>query len=150
MMEKSKVIVLWGKGDRGKTTTLNLLIKKLLPLSSKTLAGKISCSITENSWIVLEYNGKTIGIITAGDDAKSLDDYFSEITTPCDIYVCASRTKGSSCKYIENRFSGHIIMWQEKCSITEWSGTTAALKNLQDDANEKQACGLIDAINALI
>ncbi|MDD5924294.1 MAG: hypothetical protein PUC88_05860 [Clostridia bacterium] len=146
---KSKVIVLRGKGNKGKTTTLNLLIKKLVSLPTKILDGAISDSITDDSWVVLKYMGKTIGIITVGDDAKSLDKYFSRITISCDIYVCAARTKGSSCQYIENRFSGCIIMWQEKWSITEWSGTTELLKDLQNDANEKQASALIDAINAL-
>ncbi len=148
-MKESKAIVLRGKGSRGKTTTLNILIENLLPLSSKIIRQSKNDG-TDDRWIVLEYMGKTIGITTKGDDKKSLEEFFACNKELCDICVCASRTRGSSYRYIIDTFYDSIIMWQEKWGVTEWSGTTLALKDLQDNANKKQAAALIDAIDALL
>ena len=149
-MDKPKVIVLWGKGQRGKTTTLNLLIEKLISSGAAVLRGAPASNPEINCWVILEYQGRKIGIITAGDDEKTLDYYFRKLCIRCDVYICASRTKGSSCQYIKNRFQDHLIVWQEKWSITEWSGTIPAeLTQLQNDANEKQMLGLIDTIHAI-
>lgn len=146
-MNKPKIIVLYGKGHCGKTTTLNLLIEKLISSDAVVLGGMPASNPEENCWIVLEYQGRRIGIITVGDDGKILDDYFHKLSTDCDIYVCASRTKGSSCKYITDTFPS--ILWLEKWSVSQEGNTTASLKKLRSDANEKQAWGLITAINAL-
>ena len=149
-MDKPKVIVLWGKGQRGKTTTLNLLIEKLISSGAAVLRGAPASNPEINCWVILEYQGRKIGIITAGDDEKTLDYYFRKLCIRCDVYICASRTKGSSCQYIKNRFQDHLIVWQEKWSVgIEGSRKTSVEDDLRKDANEKQVKGLIRTIDTL-
>lgn len=151
-MKNAKVIALWGKGGTGKTTTLNILIDRMKSISRLVDIGKISVAPKDN-WAIFEYKGKMVGIVTAGDDGNVLKEGFKELDQKCelcDVYVCATRTKRSSCKYIESEFPDSNIMWQRKWSITIENGSMASLKKLQDDANKKQASALIDAIDALL
>lgn len=143
-----KVIVLWGNGGIGKTTTLNLLIEKLSKIGTM-IDGKIAKKPTDNTWAVFDYNGKRVAVITVGDDYAILDKYFKKIKTDCDIYVCASRSKGSSVDYIRNRFANGYIMWQRKWNISEEHGKLNSFSNLIDLLNEKQVEGLIETINLM-
>ena len=98
-INNSKAIVLWGRENTGKTTTLNLLVYKLINIGANVLFGNFSRTVlinnylTANHYAVFEYDSKKIAVITAGDNDKTLDDYFSKIDCDCDIYVCACRTK---------------------------------------------------------
>lgn len=148
-MKKSKAIVLFGRANTGKTTTLNLLIDKLTSkYGATTLMSIPSANANNDKAIAVKYNGLNIAIITEGDHANALDYYFGKIIE-CDIYICASRTKSSSVEYISNRFLGNYIMWQEKWSISEQNLTSPVLKTLQDEANDLQAEALIKAINSI-
>lgn len=147
----SKLIVLQGKGNRGKTETLNLLIRKLCDLFGAALINPpMKPGLNENNDALLFYNGKRIGITTVGDDSGILEKSLSSLGSNCDLYICACRRRGSSKAYLEDRFSGHIIMWQDKWSVLEWSGTTAGLRGLQSKANDLQAHALVDAIDTMI
>lgn len=140
-------IVLWGKGNKGKTRTLNLVIQKLLNDFRATLVDGIpSSDIKSDSRVVLKYHGKKIGVITHGDDKEILGKGFNSLPNDCDIYICASRTKGSSCEYITTRFSQCMILWEENWAVTEENAPVPFLEYLQNKANETQAIGIIEAI----
>lgn len=152
----SKAIVLWGRENTGKTTTLNLLIYKLINIGANVLSGNFSSTalinnyLTENHYAVFEYDSKKIAVITAGDNDKTLDDYFSKIGYDCDIYICASRTKGSSCNYIKTLFSDNNILWIEKYSAT-WNSKKifSYLKEFQYCSNETQALDILKIIHII-
>ncbi len=148
-MEKSKLIVLWGRGSIGKTSTLRKLINTLLDAGAVQLSGSPSDEGKGDCWAVLEYKGRRIAVITAGDSANDLEWYFKKVTVVCDVYICASRSRGGTCKYLEERFAGHDIMWQAKWSITQQSNDTKILDMLRSQANQAQAAGLLAAIESL-
>lgn len=87
-----------------------MLINKLINIGADVLFGNVSSAVlsnnylTENHYAVFEYDGKKIAVITAGDNDQILNNYFSKIDFDCNIYICASRTKGCSCNYIKTRF----------------------------------------------
>ena len=141
------VIALWGKERRGKNQTLNLVIHKLINSFHATLIDGIPPSdIKADSHVVLEYNGKKIGIITNGDDGKILEKGFCLLPNDCDIYICASRTKGGSCDYILTHFPQNKILWEEKWAVTGESTSMPCLDYLQNKANDIQALGIVEAI----
>lgn len=155
-INNSKAIVLWGRENTGKTTTLNLLVYKLINIGANVLFGNFSRTVlinnylTENHYAVFEYDSKKIAVITAGDNDKTLDDYFSKIDCDCDIYVCACRTKGCSCNYIKTLFSENNILWIEKYSVTGNSKNIfPCLKAFQYCANETQAGDILKIIHIL-
>lgn len=149
-MKSGNVIVLWGRGSKGKTQTLNLVIQKLLSNFHATLLkGTLSSNIENDCCIVLKYKNRKIGIITNGDDGKILESKFALLPDDCDIYICASRTRGSSCEYINTRFSQNAILWQEKWSVTGGENYVDCLEQMQKQANDMQALGIIEAIDLL-
>lgn len=148
ILSNKEVIVLWGKGDRGKTTTLKLLIEELINLGAKKIDGGDS-NLTNDIWAILEYKNKKIGIVTVGDDQQSLKKYFDKLNNECDIYICASRTKGISCDYIKTHFTDSVIIWQEKLSITV-ENKSVDLTRLQDLANKAQVSVLIETIERYV
>ena len=149
--QNAKLIILQRKSNRGKTETLNLLIRKLCDLfGAAPITRTQNTGLNENNEAVLTYKKSKIGITTVGDDAGILEKSLSNLGSDCDLYVCACRRRGSSKDYLEDRFSGHIIMWQDKWSVLEWSGATAELRSLQSKANDLQALALVDAIHAML
>lgn len=147
-------IVLWGKGNCGKSTTLNLLIRKLLNDGAVRLAGNVAPT-PEDSWAVLRYHNaigiKTLGIITAGDSGSSLEFYLNKVEEAgrsCDAYICASRTRGSSCRYLKERF-GNRILWQEKWSVSGENIAALGLSKLQNKANYAQVNGIMAMLDMI-
>lgn len=127
--EKKVVIALYGPGRKGKTTTLNLLIKSLGGLEG-----------TEDRRLRLTYGGKRIAIATYGDDEWQLNKnikFFDEKS--CDIYITATRTKGDTKKVLKKYAKTDII----------WIGKNYS-DSLHDLINEAQAKELHAFIDLLI
>ena len=127
--EKKVVIALYGPGRKGKTTTLNLLIK--------SLGGPEE---TEDRQLRLTYGGKRIAIATYGDDEWQLNKnikFFDEKS--CDIYITATRTKGDTKKVLKQYAKTDII----------WIGKNYS-DSLHDLINEAQAKELHAFIDLLI
>lgn len=130
--EKKVIIALWGPGGKGKSTTLNLLIK--------SLGGPEG---TEDRRRRLTYGGKRIAIATYGDDKWQLQrnvDFFNEES--CDIYVTATRTSGGSVVELEKfeKKIGAEIIWISKSSSTSY----------QELINERQAETIKDVLDSVI
>ena len=127
--EKKVVIALYGPGRKGKTTTLNLLIKSLGELEG-----------TEDRRLRLTYGGKRIAIATYGDDEWQLNKnikFFDEKSY--DIYITATRTKGDTKKVLKKYAKTDII----------WIGKNYS-DSLHDLINEAQAKELHAFIDLLI
>lgn len=145
---KPKVIALWGKESRGKTHTLNLVAVLLkLNRGATIIQGEIPADLSEDSIYIIEYHKKKIGIVTCGDDGKTLSKAFGGIDNNCDLYICATRTKDSSVEFARNEF--YNILWVEKWSITTENCELNHMDELRQKANELQAMGIIDIIDAI-
>lgn len=106
-----KFIVLVGKDNTGKTTTLKGVIDELIAKGAKiidnkglhkfgshvSLSSQLPMSAQNETTILLEYNNESIGITTYGDTDSVLQnkiDIF--ISIGCTCVICASHPKGSS------------------------------------------------------
>lgn len=105
-MKRQIVIVLQGKGEMGKSTTLYYLIQALKnkkPYDDFDRYDKCD---------VIYYKDKKIGVTTSGDNKDKLKrDIEKNLPENCDIIVCAARTKGSSVDYINDHFKKDLIIW---------------------------------------
>lgn len=143
---KPKIIGLWGKGSRGKTHTLNLVATLLkLNRGATIIRGQIPANLSKDSKYIVEYHNKKIGIVTCGDDGKTLSKAFDDIENDCDLYIYATRTKDSFVKYVRKNF--YKILWVEKWGITPEHCELNNIKKLQQKSNELQAMGIIDVID---
>ena len=93
-MEKS-LIVLYGKGNEGKTSTLIELIRLLKNVHLK------------NDFVqIIDYRNVKIGFVSSSDPyGDNLDIFEKEISNlveeKCDIIICTSRTSGRAKKFLE-------------------------------------------------
>ena len=153
-----KILALWGKGSKGKTTTINLLTKLLSNNFKNIDASKYPITIPVNmkkdNLYVLKYKSKKIGITTRGDNKEALEEDFKDLPNDCALYICATRTKGETCKYIEDRTTDGDIFWIAKASLSRETHnkyvTDSFIKGQQDLANINQANYLLGFIEALI
>ena len=145
---KPKIIALWGKESRGKTHTLNLVATLLkLNRGATIVQGEIPTDLSEDSIHIIKYHKKKIGIATYGDDGKTLSKAFGDIENDCDLYICATRTKDSSVEFVRSGYFN--IVWVERWSITTENCQLNHMDELRQKANELQAMGIIDIIDAI-
>ena len=149
--EKKVIIALYGPGNKGKSKTINLLIK--------LLGGSES---DKERRVPLTYGDKKIAITTYGDNDFHLNeniDFFKEES--CDILVTATRTKGGSVKTLEafEKEIGRKAIWITKSYLdyNPWprKGLKESLDSRQHDAifekiNTQQAQCMKDLIDMII
>lgn len=107
----NKIIALQGKSNTGKTTTLSALIKKI----DKNYNIQLLKNRTDKIAIV-NINGKRLGITTAGDNRKTLDNCF-DLMGKCDLYVCACRLKGETVNFLESKAKCQKVIFHGKWYI---------------------------------
>ena len=145
------IIRLRGAGGSGKTTTLKLLIAELKKLGAteKMKHANSDNRQTKDCIAILEYNGKTIGIVTAGDTIASLnygyDEIFKHLQMECDIYVFACRTKGETNNWFDKKFPASRLITFEKWGVFDTTNP-ACLQIIQDEANIAQVHLIIETI----
>jgi len=152
---KMKIIALRGEINSGKTRTLNKLIKKIIPLSSNLHRCPTDTDYDNEKvdrWVVLEYEGRTIAIITAGDGEKVLEKNFNEIqdyNKQIDLYICPTHSREGTIHYVENMFGKKFVLWVRKLDI--WRPVEdledSRVDLLQNEYNERQAFDLLNIIN---
>ncbi len=150
-MKKSKLLVLRGTGQKGKTSTLNLLIDQLIRIGAVMEKEEWVDPSRHDRAVVLKIKGKKIGIVTRGDAGCYLAEDFKILrgddgSEGCDLYVCASHTKGSAVDYCREEFEN--ILWQDKWGVQEDGKTISDLEILQDKVNDIQALVLRDTVLA--
>lgn len=144
-----RVVVLQGKGSTGKTSTLNCLVEKLESEGKKLQEILIR---EEDRNVILDYHNKRIGVTTLGDDVSSLKRAFCwmEECGGCDLYVCASRTSGETCKYIREQFAKGVVLWVGRSYVCAEKGAPLYLQDLWAMANEAQTLELVKVIRNMI
>ena len=107
-----KIFGLWGTENRGKTTTLNILVDLLSHVSDTYDIHKTYD--TKSCFLI---NGIKIGVCTPGDNQIEIKEnikFFTE--NECEIIVTATRTKGGSVDELalfKNEHNAELI-WIEK------------------------------------
>ena len=110
-----KFIVLVGVGEKGKTTTLKEVIRKLIESGARSATAspnnfkgmkttKDICAVLEKGDVSVEliYKCRKIGITTFGDDRRSIEEKIAIfIQDKCDCIICASHPSGTSNTYIQ-------------------------------------------------
>lgn len=134
-----QIIGLYGTQDRGKTSTLKLLISLLQP-DSPTTVPEDSKDIS----IVIPYRGKRIAITTGGDRDKVVKkniEFFEE--NNCDILITATKTSGKTREILEsyNTQKTHLpIIW-----IKKNEEFTIELQHLTNQSQAKDIQALINS-----
>lgn len=133
-----KIIALWECANQGKTSTLNCLIDIL---KVKTSHCEIPDPTVGDRQEIFNYHGKIIGVATAGDNMWCVEQgcaFFEK--NQCDIVITATRSKGVTCRVLEEFASKYRldIIWVKKIVCEE--------PTLMKAANLIQAYKLFDLI----
>lgn len=140
-----KFIILKGASNVGKTSTLEILIKKLLAKDARLIYPTTVSDIS--SFVICEFGGHRIGIITFGDPTSEsevqacLDDCEKK---DCDTIYAASRTRGAVYDILYNFAAEHHFATIETSPLYAWKNTETGLK--PDKLNETFAEMLISLI----
>ena len=131
----ANIIALQGRGNCGKTTTLKLLIEKIIK--------KYSVSVQKQDWkkrhkdevviLEIEIGGKNfkIGITTFGDPNSELQDNIRLfISLSCDLIYCGCRTRGMTVDWVNSFATAHKVQFVQKSIGTNH----ATLNDKQSDA----------------
>jgi hypothetical protein len=129
-----KIICIKGNSSTGKTGTIlelrNLLIQKGAEVLNKT-PGINGGKLTKNINMVLEFNGKLIGLDARADDAKQVKRDIGLINRikilikfECEIIFCTSRLKGDPAgtaeaveKIVEGTQNLYTLNWDKPNTI---------------------------------
>lgn len=105
-MTPHKIIVLYGRGNLGKTRTLRMVIDKL----NHESISYATCDIQT----ICHHNAQTIAIATKGDNADELRANVSYFKShPCDIAITAARSRGGTHDVIKAyaQETGAEVVW---------------------------------------
>jgi len=127
--EKMKIIMLKGKNSCGKTKTLCILYKKIVPENGKSNCkkqlGGNKCDFSD----IVEYNNKTIAFFTMGDYSIQLCNAMNYYNTlKVDFLICACNSKLVKPFQNINNYKHEII-----------NKTVATKKTEEHDLNQKDA-----------
>lgn len=137
-IKMAKVIVLQGKENVGKSTTLRELLDvlnsqsqvfTLLASEKPSLQNRLSNQ--EDVWAIFKNvkTNKVIGITTRGDDEdclcrnfdkmKEVDNGEKKKGQDCDIYICAAHLYGKTVDYIVSRFNYKDVYFYGKVGVPD-------------------------------
>lgn len=130
-----KIVALKGKGDSGKTTTINMLPNILIANGYKQVPNKYQKH--GGDFLDIYDNGKKkVGITSSGDTFDLVNDRLSDLVTEkCDVCICACRTadrKPPGTIAATKNFPGYTTEYVNKTYAPNPSGE---LKANQNDAN---------------
>lgn len=131
--------VLQGAGEKGKSSTLNILIDELVKkypnATKRILEQDISC---DQKVIFDNLNGHIIGIETQGDTNSRLPESLNDFEkAQCDIIFCACRTRGSTVDTIQN-------------FATHYSYTVKIIKQTYEKNSSKQITSNTNVAHSMI
>lgn len=129
-----KIIALQGKGNTGKTTTINIL-ESLLISQGYTQQGYYHRGGKEFTG-VFQKGSKKVGLTSAGDNYRLLHpELVTLISSQCDVVVCACRTFDKSGK-------GTVFAVK---SFLPTHPATFEPKTIATNPNKENACNNADA-----
>lgn len=140
------IVAISGTSDKGKTSTLREFANILLvayPTYKALFPVPASVSPTEDFRLIIEINGKIIGVESKGDPNTGLRFRLEDLAVNhrCDIILCSTRTKGDTVDAVDN-------LWYHKGFQTIWTSTYQIVAN-QHLANQAKARHLLDLLQSL-
>lgn len=136
-----KIIALVGEGNTGKSTTLRELIR-ILEREDWNVQDRHRFPHRDGSapdeTVLFERGGLRIGITTYGDTRDLLEHALARIGT-CDVFVCATRTKGETCEFVKEKSQGDILIEHGEWSYDSNSPNTTLLALRREQVNRMQA-----------
>ena len=143
-MTNLKIITLFGKGNTGKTTTINKVIESL---SSYRRELK---EYSTDKLAVIDIEGFIIGITTRGDSDEVLETDFDWLTSHnCDLYLCASRSKGKTLSLLNNYTSNGQLIRVHSQSFEHFIKEKQQVSAYQDVINTQMAELILEIINKI-
>ena len=122
---KKTVIAIWHKANNGKTDTLRAFANLLLttyPTHSLIFSKPTPIPATADFQLVVQINGKIIGIESQGDPNTGLNNKLINLTSHhhCDIILCSTRTSGDTVKAVDYLCSqyGFDAIWTSTYQVT--------------------------------
>lgn len=125
------IFAVWNRSATGKSGTLRSLAQLLVrkyPTSTVLIPNEFNIAqISDRDFrFVIEINGKIIGIESQGDPNTGLERRLTELCAgiegefkPCDIIVCAGRTRGSTVRAIDKVAVdyGYSVVWSSTYQV---------------------------------
>lgn len=137
-------LVLYGKSNTGKTKTLKRLIELIKDNGYTPI--KPEEERDADKIVVFDIKGRKVGITSRGDAVDLLADDFAWMGD-CDLYVCASHSRGNTVEFLEKKFSR--IIWQRRWDVLQ-DKYGIAFTSLYNDSNEAQAKTLYNLITDIL
>ena len=158
-----KIIALYGKGNAGKSTTLLMLIAKLMKkhgdvcilspsrsLTAKAVEQELERRVkainrkdkeVQDEVVKFEINGHVVGITTQGDNDGCLKNAFEHFTD-CDTVICATRSSGCSVDYVQRMADNDSVIWYRQCDFS--------CKTYSDEQRIQRYLTIADSISNLL
>lgn len=146
-----KVIALWGRSEVGKTSTLNMVIDILINELGAYKHLEYSADNEVDTRVVLKINEKIILVFTGGDDRRIMEENFDLVKSEqYDLLVCACRSRGASCRSIEQRFSKDEIIWYGQSRVSGLKDKEEELEMIRKQANEYMARSIVQTAKTIL
>ncbi len=155
-----KIIALYGNGSSGKTTTLNIFLKKVLGKYSPNIIATSLCasSLSEyfddtlnpngtDHFVVLEIKSKIIGITTVGDNRWCLEKDFKHFGK-CELCFCAARSNGKTHEFLKEASNGEVIIQYKQTRIDSHPPISLSKRHIK--ADESIAELFMEELNSLL
>ena len=140
-----KVLALFGRGNQGKSTTINILIDLLQQDGANILKPKdFPSKRSKDRWCVMQYQDKIVGITTRGDGATELKKDFEHFAN-CDICVGAARTHGGTWDFLRSLKAETLLRLGKASLFSE--NADGNLENERELINSRQAQDMLNLIN---
>lgn len=137
------ILCLFAPANTGKTSSIRLVDEKL-----QSYGAKLIKNLVEENDICKEYwfRNHKLGILSLGDPNSDQSDYLKQLANDdCEIIVCASRSKGTTCDAVsEISAKGYVLYWISP--LYEYDGKHP----LVVDMNEMNAEFIIKSILAVL
>lgn len=153
-----KSVILWGAGSVGKTHTMNKVIRILCEKYGATVLYGDNYQIdneSEDKCLVVSVFNKNIAIFTGGDDRTIIESNLKkldEFNIDYDFLLGVSRTKGSSCDGIYDRFNSEKdeIFWIRVAEISDKKLSEKNFSIAHSIVQHQQALSIIEIMNFII
>jgi len=142
------ILSIWNTGNKGKSETLRELSHLLLSTypSHQPISPNPAYVPTNGDFrLVIEINGKIIGIESKGDPKTDLSNRLLDLADNfnCEIIICSSRTRGETVDAVDNlyRTRGYQTIWTSTYQIANVNQ-----HNLVNKLKAQHVLGLLKAL----
>lgn len=145
------VIALWGCGNVGKTNTLKQVIRILIDECGAHKLVEYVADNKKDTRVVLEIHGKIIVVFTGGDDLKTLDKNFESVRLhQFDLLICACRSRGASCRCLEEKYTKDQILWYGQSKVSGLCNNIAQLELIRTQENSHLAMSIVQSAKTIL